>query len=161
MPKLLYLLMLLGWSVSAEVLELSWLDLVPDDEVDQVMATVNQQQLGMHDESLPANNEQSFVGSVREELNNQQVKIPGFVIPIEGTSMAVKEFLLVPFYGACIHVPPPPQNQIVHVVMDDYVPIKGMWEVVNVTGTLRTQTFDHDLAMVGYQLEGEVMTSYK
>ncbi|GEM78920.1 DUF3299 domain-containing protein [Vibrio superstes] len=148
-------LIFFSMSVQAEVLELTWLDLVPEHEKEQVMLSVMQQaNMNNHDETSTDVAEQPLIGTVRSELNNTVVKIPGFVIPIEGTSMAVKEFLLVPFYGACIHVPPPPQNQLIHVVMEDFAEIKGMWEVVYVTGTLTTQAFEHDLANVGYRIDG-------
>ncbi|MBK8162824.1 MAG: DUF3299 domain-containing protein [Gammaproteobacteria bacterium] len=52
---------------------------------------------------------------VLSALHNQTVKLPGFVVPLEGDGQVVNEFLLVPYYGACIHVPPPPANQIVNV----------------------------------------------
>lgn len=147
--------MLCSHVVKAEVVELNWYDLVPEEEIEYVRESVRRQnQLGRHDESDTPVGEQDFLGSVRPELNNQQVKIPGFVIPIEGTSTSVKEFLLVPFYGACIHVPPPPQNQIIHVVMDDFQEIRGMWEVVYVTGEMKTESLSHDLAQVGYRING-------
>ena len=46
------------------------------------------------------------------------VRVPGFIIPLEDNDQAVSEFLLVPYPLACIHVPAPPPNQIVHVKMD-------------------------------------------
>ena len=46
------------------------------------------------------------------------VRVPGYIIPLEDSDQAVSEFLLVPYPLACIHVPPPPPNQIVHVKMD-------------------------------------------
>ncbi|GEA60153.1 DUF3299 domain-containing protein [Vibrio comitans] len=156
--KLIFLF--LSFSVQAEILDLKWLDLVPEHEKEQVMLSVKQQMnMNNHDETSTETAEQTLVGTVRNELNNTMVKIPGFVIPIEGTSMAVKEFLLVPFYGACIHVPPPPQNQLIHVVMEDFAEIKGMWEVVYVTGNLTTQTFKHDLASVGYRIDGSSIST--
>ncbi|GEA51469.1 hypothetical protein VIN01S_22730 [Vibrio inusitatus NBRC 102082] len=147
--------LILSFATHADLLELNWLDLVPEHEQEQVRESVRKQmQMSPHDESTQVTFEQAFLGSVREELNNTQVRIPGFVIPIEGTSMSVKEFLLVPFYGACIHIPPPPQNQLIHVTMNDFEEIKGMWEVVYVTGNLTTQSYEHELASVGYRLSG-------
>ena len=53
---------------------------------------------------------------VVDTFDGKRVKIPGFVVPLEGTAELTTEFLLVPYFGACIHVPPPPSNQIVYVV---------------------------------------------
>ena len=53
--------------------------------------------------------------SIVEELNGQRVRIPGYLLPLEVSATKVTEFLLVPYIGACIHVPPPPPNQIIYV----------------------------------------------
>lgn len=57
------------------------------------------------------------------QLIGKSVKIPGFAVPLEGDDGfdRIKEFLLVPTYGACIHVPPPPPNQVIHVILDKSV----------------------------------------
>jgi len=57
--------------------------------------------------------------SVVKELNGQKVSIPGYLLPLEITGSSVTEFLLVPYFGACIHAPPPPPNQIVHVTYNE------------------------------------------
>ena len=56
--------------------------------------------------------------AVVKELDGQDVRMPGYLLPLEITDGKVTEFLLVPYVGACIHVPPPPPNQIVHVKLD-------------------------------------------
>jgi len=53
--------------------------------------------------------------SVRADLDGKTVSIGGYMLPLEYSGTKVTEFLLVPYLGACIHVPPPPPNQIVHV----------------------------------------------
>src|SRR6266545_136457 len=76
---------------------------------------------------------------VVEALNDKTVKLSGFLVTLEGDGKAVSEFLLVPFFGACIHVPPPPSNQIV-LVRTGARPfkIRQSFEQVSVTGRLRT-----------------------
>ncbi|MCW5966727.1 MAG: DUF3299 domain-containing protein, partial [Bryobacterales bacterium] len=59
-------------------------------------------------------------GDISEELkalDKKLVRVPGFIVPLEDSATEATEFLLVPYQGACIHVPPPPPNQIVHVMM--------------------------------------------
>jgi len=63
------------------------------------------------------------------------------------------EFLLVPYFGACIHVPPPPQNQIIYVKDTKGVSITQLWDVVTVSGTITTNSVSHDLAQVGYSMQ--------
>ncbi|MGD9803163.1 MAG: DUF3299 domain-containing protein [Hyphomicrobiaceae bacterium] len=92
---------------------------------------------------------------VVEALDGQRIKIGGYVVPLDFDATKVKEFLLVPFVGACIHVPPPPANQIVYVKSESGFDVKGSFDPVWVTGKLKaTQTFT-GLAETGYSLEAE------
>ena len=96
----------------------------------------------------------------RAELGGQKVRLPGYLVPLEGQAGEWKEFLVVPYFGACIHSPPPPANQIVHVKAA--VPAKGLrsMDTVWVTGTLRTERRDTDMGVSGYTLEGAVVEKY-
>ncbi|WP_371193747.1 DUF3299 domain-containing protein [Glaciecola sp. SC05] len=96
-----------------------------------------------------------------EALNGQQVKIPGFVVPLEGDADAITEFLLVPYFGACVHVPPPPSNQIVYVTFSEGVPIYNLYDAVWVTGTLSTEGWQGDIASVGYSLSGLSVAAFE
>ena len=73
--------------------------------------------------------------SIRK-LMGKPIKIPGFAVPLEGDDgfEYVKEFLLVPTFGACIHVPPPPPNQVVHVILDKPVYFEKLMYAVWVSG---------------------------
>jgi len=86
------------------------------------------------------------------EYDDVQVKIAGYVLPLDFEATDVKEFLLVPYVGACIHVPPPPPNQIIYVTSEDGIEVGGMFEPVWVTGTLETASLSSDLADVGYMM---------
>lgn len=99
---------------------------------------------------------------VVESLDGKRVKLPGFVVPIEGDGKKLTEFLLVPYYGACIHVPPPPANQTVYVkVPKGDAKIREAFDTVWVSGVLSTKSFDSDLATAGYQIEAEEVTAYE
>ncbi|WP_413112065.1 DUF3299 domain-containing protein [Thaumasiovibrio sp. DFM-14] len=158
---LLIVFFLLPFStVADDVLTLEWLDLIPENERATYGERMASGAIATHDESSSLAAQQSLVGSVREELNGSHVRIPGFVIPLEGDNKMVTEFLLVPFFGACIHVPPPPPNQIVYVKFEQGVPIQQLWDVVYVNGTLTTTAVDHDLAQAGYLIEGIQIEEY-
>ncbi|CAH0532536.1 hypothetical protein VST7929_00366 [Vibrio stylophorae] len=144
--------LLFSTTVSAEELLLDWIDLIPEKERNQVIA------MPMIDHEGEA--QQSLVGDVRTELNGSEVKIPGFVIPLEGDDQVVTEFLLVPYFGACIHVPPPPPNQIVYVKFAKGAPLQELWDVVYVTGILKTEHISSELAEVAYILEGNAVLPY-
>ncbi len=94
-------------------------------------------------------------------LDGKRVKLPGFVVPLEGDDDRVSEFLLVPYYGACIHVPPPPANQTVHVVTEEGHGYRGkLFDAVWVTGTLRVQSTSSDLANAGYSIRASRVEPY-
>ena len=83
-----------------------------------------------------------------EELDGKLVELSGFVLPLEYDGKKVKEFLLVPWVGACIHTPPPPPNQICHVVAEAPFLIKGTFEAVTVTGVIQLENRETELFLV-------------
>ncbi len=95
-------------------------------------------------------------------LEGQRVKLPGFVVPLEMDAKKIDQFLLVPYYGACIHVPLPPANQTVHVVTPEGKGFEGtLFDVVWVTGTMRVERLSSDLAEAGYRLEEAAVVPYE
>jgi hypothetical protein len=88
-----------------------------------------------------------------ERFNGQMVRLSGYVVPLETDGTALKEFLLVPFYGACIHVPPPPPNQTVFVRSKDGLSIRRLFDTVAVTGRFDTERHTGELADAGYVLD--------
>jgi hypothetical protein len=99
--------------------------------------------------------------AVVAELNGKHVKIGGYVVPLDFEATSVKEFLLVPFVGACIHVPPPPANQIIYVKAAKPFSISGAFDPVSVVGKLQTETAFTGLADAGYTLEAEAVDVIK
>ncbi len=144
-----------SYANSEDVLQLDWIDLIPESERNMF----DKQGMPAIDHSGDVM-QQSKLGSVRQELNGSTVKVPGFVIPLEGDENMVTEFLLVPYFGACIHVPPPPPNQIIYVKFPKGAPVQELWDVIYVIGTLKTETISHELAETGYVIEGTAITEY-
>ena len=97
---------------------------------------------------------------VNSALVGQLVRIPGFVVPLEDSKDGLKEFLLVPYFGACVHSPPPPANQIVHVLPKS--PAKGLrsMDAVWISGTLTTGRTDSYMGAAGYRIEAISVTPY-
>jgi hypothetical protein len=81
-------------------------------------------------------------------LNGKILRVSGFCLPLEYEGKKVKEFLLVPWVGACIHTPPPAPNQIVHVVANEPVEVKGMFSAVTVTGEMKVTSISKSLYLV-------------
>jgi len=155
---------------TGEITEIAWDDLVPEDFIqpENPFMTMSQEEIDKlmdgSDESneILAELEKDFnYAPVVEELDGKRVKLPAYITPLdfEGQSL-LKEFLLVPYIGACIHVPPPPANQVVHANSKKSVEFKGMYEPVWAIGTIRTETTTSDLAESGYKLEVEKVMPY-
>ena len=71
-----------------------------------------------------------------KSLNGKVVKIPGYLIPLHYEAQEIKEFMLVPYIGACIHVPPPPANQLVYVISDLPWENDFIWDPIWITGEI-------------------------
>jgi hypothetical protein len=96
------------------------------------------------------------------ELNGVRVRIPGFVVPLERAADGrISEFLLVPYFGACIHVPPPPPNQIVYVKMRAGAGLASIEDAQWITGTLHTSVNRSALGAAAYVLDGERLEAYQ
>ena len=109
--------------------------------------------------------------AVVQTLNGQYVRIPGYLLPLEASGGKVTEFLLAPYIGACIHTPPPPPNQIVHVTaarIGGYK-ISKLFEPVWVTGIITIKSAIKDLFLVdgsagieiGYALKAQRIEPYQ
>jgi hypothetical protein len=96
-----------------------------------------------------------------ESMNRQPIRIAGFLVPLEWGDKNLKEFLLVPYFGACIHTPPPPANQIIHVIANP--PAKGMqaMEAVWVEGVIEIGLADTDMGRSSYRMQASKVTRYK
>jgi hypothetical protein len=94
-------------------------------------------------------------------MNGERIRIAGFIVPLEGDVDQLREFLLVPYFGACIHVPPPPANQTIHVKAAK--PVKGvrMMDAVWVSGQLLTEKSDTRMGASGYRMNAQVVAPYK
>ncbi|MCH8532788.1 MAG: DUF3299 domain-containing protein [Saccharospirillum sp.] len=96
-----------------------------------------------------------------ESLHGQEGRIPGFLVPLEFEAEAVKEFFLVPYFGACIHTPPPPANQIVHVVLDEAIPFDNIYEPYWIEGAMSVTRTETDLGTAGYRMQASSIRVYE
>lgn len=94
-------------------------------------------------------------------LDGKRVRVPGFIVPLDDADEEGAEFLLVPYYGACVHTPPPPPNQMAFVQMVGKKSMKlALFDAVWMEGTLRITNYDSPYGQVGYTIEGLSMTPY-
>ncbi len=94
-------------------------------------------------------------------LNGKKIRIAGFALPLERQGDKVTEFLLVPYFGACIHTPPPPANQIIHA--KSAKPLSGVKMMVPLWtyGTLTVQRGETTWGVAGYRLTVDKIAPYQ
>ena len=140
-----------------DYIDLDWSDLLPED---QVAIPPLLQDLIDHEQTNPMSQQPRSMG-VRSDWNGQTVRIPGFIVPIDYSGAGLTAFILVPFVGACVHVPPPPANQLVFVTTETAYESAGLYEPVDVIGTFGAASMTTELAQVAYALSADRIIPYK
>ena len=151
-----------------EVREIEWEDLMPEDwdPFSKLDALMSDDVGNLSDDSAQAEMlMNAYRDAVRSApvvgtLDGWQIRLPGFVVPLDFEGTEISEFLLVPYFGACIHVPPPPSNQIVYVQTVAGYPIRELFDPVWVTGVIRTQAHLNDVGDAGYTMQATIIEPY-
>lgn len=156
-------------AAAAEFRELKWEELVPKDwdplKDLKGMGLGVPEGTGLSDADPKA---QALLEKLREiwdraptvaAMDGRAVRLPGFVVPLDETPEGLTSFLLVPYFGACIHTPPPPANQIVHVHAKAPVKSRTM-DAVWVRGTLKIERADSSMGVSGYRLDAVGVEPY-
>lgn len=140
------------------VIDLQWRDLLPDNQ-NAIPPSV--QGLFGHDETALPSSEQPQSSGARPDWNGLVVSLPGFIVPIDYSGTGVTAFILVPYVGACVHVPPPPANQLVFVTTPTPYESSGLFEPVTVTGMFGTASTSTQLADIAYALSADFIEPYR
>lgn len=155
---------------------IDWDDLMPEGEIDVLNALfqefyAEQERAWQEQQSLLSDGTgyDSFGGiqeggpgdtmtqigtfNVVEEMNGMKIRLPGYVVPLDfGAKDGHDEFILVPYFGACLHSPPPPPNQTLLVTADPAAKIDSIFRPVWVEGTLKTGEYMTGVANSAYEL---------
>lgn len=146
--------------------EIAWDALLPPDwDPMRFFKNLNLDQLSDADpramEALDKLREEWNKAPANPAMNGARIRIPGFVVPLENQRNQITEFLLVPYFGACIHVPPPPANQLIHVFpskpLKDVQTMQAVW----VSGTVENIAADTSMGRAGYRMKAEIVAPYK
>ena len=156
-------------SVTDEFQTLEWPDLIPPkileilmnppsylDEIEDGSAA-DQIGSGLKG-SAPSDSEDAYQQAlvsteINSELNGAMVRIPGFIVPLEfDDEQTVTQFFVVPYFGACLHMPPPPPNQIILVNSPQGVQLSALYDPFWVKGELRTTFQENDMATSAYSM---------
>ncbi|TLX54784.1 DUF3299 domain-containing protein [Stutzerimonas nosocomialis] len=161
-PILLLLLLLASFAHAAPA-ELDWLELMPPED----RAALEAMPEISHD--TPEGQGFSDKGGLRQQgdlpevmysaktvpaLDGKSLRLGGYPVPLETDARGRStEFFLVPYPGACIHVPPPPPNQIVLVRYPRGLQLDDIYTPLWVDGTLRIEPVSNDLADAAYAID--------
>ena len=98
---------------------------------------------------------------VRPEMNEKIVRIQGFIVPLDFEQrQSVTRFLLVPYFGACIHEPPPPPNQTIYAEFEPGYDLESFWQPFWIEGKIFVNRVEEDLATALYTLSAEKIELY-
>lgn len=154
-----------------------WTDLMPKDDYEALLNPPEyiydiedgseEDQIGGQLQSAEPSEEadryQQALSSTKviSEMNNKPVRIPGFIVPLEfDDEQTITQFFLVPFFGACIHVPPPPPNQILFVDFPEGLKLSALYDPFWISGVLKTNLVENDMATAAYSMEMQYFEEY-
>lgn len=149
------------------VSRIGWEDLMPEGEEER-LAQMYQAQMsmlysagGIAEGSAADVSVQIGTFNTVQELDGKTIRIPGYTVPFDfGVDAEIKEFLLVPYFGACIHAPPPPPNQTIFVISDTPIKVRDLAQAVWIEGTIHTQTQESELADAAYTIRMTAIEEY-
>jgi uncharacterized protein len=169
MPRALLALLLMValplWA--AEPRDLAWSEMIPPDAPPEVpnmtpLHDLSKMSDALAAEAAPAAKQDLPNAPVVKALDGQQIRLPGYIVPLEVSEEGrTTDFLLVPYFGACIHVPPPPSNQIVHVKSEMGVKLDELYQPYWVEGPMQVKPSTSELADAGYQMEAQKIYVYE
>lgn len=154
-----------------------WVDLMPKKDLDALLAPpsyVTDVEDGSFEDEI-SNQIQNALGAASDdryqqalastqvipEMADQAIRIPGFIVPLEfDGEQTITQFFLVPFFGACIHVPPPPPNQIIFVNYPKGLKLTALYDPFWISGILKTTLVENETATAAYSLQMQSFEAY-
>lgn len=114
-------------------------------------------------------NKKKQENAIITELNYDDMKIAGFLVPLEMSGLTGTQFILVPTAGACIHTPPPPVNQTVLVNIPQGYELESLYTPVWVIGSIQAQSLQQSIALsdgnqtveTGYEINASEIRVYQ
>jgi len=158
--------------------EIEWTELIPADDLEALLnppdylnaiqdGSMEDQIAGQIKAQLDIDSsdpyQQALVSTkVIDAMNGEHIRIPGFLVPLAfgEKEFEITQFFLVPFFGACLHVPPPPPNQIIFVDHPEGVTLTSLQDAFWLEGKLSTSLTENDTAISAYSLELHTIKPY-
>lgn len=175
---LIWLLCLAQLLQAKDYQQIEWSDLIPDQDLQALLAPPQQLdtvaegdladqisselQLQLQEDVPLSAYEQALISTrVKDDFDKRLVRIPGFVVPLQyNEQQRVTEFFLVPFFGACLHYPPPPPNQIVYSTSKEGFELETIMDAFWIEGQMSTQLVENDMAVAAYSMRVDSVEPY-
>lgn len=154
-----------------EVRELEWIDLLPESDIkalERLPETMEEMNRGLLDKGVDELTDDVQMPDVmrstkvKAELEGEYIKLPGFLVPLDRKSDGTStRFFLVPWFGACIHTPPPPPNQIVHITYEEGIVLRDMRIPYWVIGELKIEQHDTEAGLATYAINADEVSQFE
>jgi len=97
-----------------------------------------------------------------KNIAEKQIKLAGFIAPLTQNNGKISEFLLVPYFGACIHKPPPPANKtiLVKTAPGQEINIDDAYLPIQISGKINLQKTSTDIGEAGYHINSALIETY-
>lgn len=154
-----------------------WLDLIPEEDLDALLNPpdyldeivdgseadkLNDIFKNEVEKSSNDRYQQALVSTrIKPVVNNAPIKIPAFIVPLGfDDEQKVTQFFMVPYYGACIHLPPPPPNQTIFVNYPKGLKLESLYDAYWVSGIIKTSLVENDTAIAAYSMDVHAIELY-
>ncbi len=156
---------------------IEWTELMPQEDIDALLnppsyitdvedGSLEDQISGQLQNTLNAPDDDPYQQALRStrvipEMDGKPIRIPGFIVPLEfDDEQTITEFFLVPFFGACIHVPPPPPNQIIYVRFPEGLKLEALYDPFWISGIINTSLIENEIATSAYTIQMQSYEAY-
>ncbi len=167
-----------GVTLAADYREIEWVELMPEEDLQALLNPPDyladipdgspQDEIDSRLASGPSEEadnpyEKALRSTrVRGEFDGQRVRIPGFVVPLDfDAERNITAFFLVPYFGACLHTPPPPPNQIIYAEFSSGVRMDDIYYPYWLEGTLNVALEETELGTSAYTMAVDNVTPYE
>ena len=155
--------------LAADYEEIDWVALMPEDDLSALLNRpefLNDIADGSAADSIDdfasrqledeqAQRYQQALVSTRviEAFDGKAIRIPGFIVPLEqNDEQKATAFFVVPYFGACLHMPPPPPNQILYVEYKEGIAVENLYDPYWFEGTVKIDNHESALGTSAYSL---------
>ncbi|MFT6791037.1 MAG: hypothetical protein ACJA04_000237 [Cellvibrionaceae bacterium] len=154
-----------------------WTDLMPKEDLDALLnppSYVTDVEDGSFEDQISSQIQNSIAAAsddryqqalastrIIPEMDGQAIRVPGFIVPLEfDDEQTITQFFLVPFFGACIHLPPPPPNQVIFVNYPKGIKLDNLYDPLWISGILKTSLVENNTAIAAYSMQMQSFKAY-